>query len=166
MNPSPINDSRFTIGEGVAADDEVFDFLAVGQVFVDDAFEVFGVEAAVPGAFGVDDGDGAVFADAKAADLRAVEAATVRRAVDAGGGFLELAPGAVAFLGGTAIGADAEEDVALVLADAPFFGSSADSFEISHGGSVGERGKRKEERGSVGGGLLWRFAGAGSPQIY
>ncbi|MCZ7577495.1 MAG: hypothetical protein M5U18_10825 [Dehalococcoidia bacterium] len=30
------------LGEGVAADDEVLDFLTVGQVFVDDAFEVFG----------------------------------------------------------------------------------------------------------------------------
>lgn len=141
MNPSPINDSRFTIGEGVAADDEVFDFLAVGQVFVDDAFEVFGGEAAVPGAFGVNDGGGAGLADAEAADFGSVEPAAVGRAVDPGGGFLELAPGAVAFLGGAAIGADAEEDVAVVVADAALFGGGAGGFEIWHGGSVEERGR-------------------------
>jgi len=115
-----------------AADDEVLDFLTVGQVFVDDAFEVFGGEAAVPGAFGVDDGGGAGLADAETADFGPVEAAAVGGAVEAGGGLLELAPGAVAFLGRAAIGADAEEDVAVVVADAALFGGGAGGFEIGH----------------------------------
>jgi hypothetical protein len=108
-------------------------------VFIYDAIQVFRREAAVPGAFGVDQGDRALFADAEAADFAAVDAAGVRGAVEGGSALLEACPGGFAFRGGAAVSADAEEDVAFVAADATAGGLLAGLIQGGfwlHGDSV------------------------------
>lgn len=102
-------------GEGIAAEDEFLDGLAADEVLVDDAGEDFGGGAAVPDAFGVDDGDGALIAQAEAVGLGAVDAGLGAEAL-----FEEL-PGAEAFFAGAALGLGligAQEDVTAQGADA------------------------------------------------
>jgi hypothetical protein len=87
-------------------------------MLLDDAFEDFGGAGVVPGAFGVNDGDGAADADAEAIGLGAVDEGLGADEVEFLEAFFEVFPGfdagfAVAAFG--VFGFGAEEDVALVF---------------------------------------------------
>jgi hypothetical protein len=97
----------------------------------------FGVSPPYQVALGVDDGDGAAFADAQAAHLRPVDAARLARPVELRDALLQLAPGGRALLFAATIGAEAEEDVALIAADAVALGFLAGFVEVRHGAPPG-----------------------------
>jgi hypothetical protein len=122
-------------GEGVLGEAEVLDDLAVDEVLLDDAFGVGGGDVFVPRAFGVDDGDRAVDADAEAV-------AFGTKAWSAGSGEVKLLeavfdvfPGGFADVGIDTIGADAEEEMAGEMADAELAGDffGGDFVGVAHG---------------------------------
>lgn len=109
-------------------------------MFVDDAFEPVAVEVGVPGAVGVDDSSGAFVADAKAADLGAVEDGAGAVLLAFGDALLYKGPGSFAIGGVDAVGTDADEQVAGDAVDA-----TADGFfacgpvVLGHDGRVARR---------------------------
>lgn len=105
------------------------------QVFLDDALEGFGGAGVVPGAFGVDDGDGAVVADAEAVDLGAIDAAGVGQAQFLQARFQKFPRGQARLLG-AALGfglVATEEDVAPDRAEVADVGGAFKCFKIGHG---------------------------------
>jgi hypothetical protein len=59
-------------------DEEVTNDPTADQMLLDDPFEDGRVALSVPGAFGINDGDGAAFADAQAVCLRAQDSTVFR----------------------------------------------------------------------------------------
>src|SRR5262249_43832841 len=66
--------------EGMLEDQVILDDPAVDQVFLDDSLENRRVALAIPGAFGIDDGDRPSLADSQTVRLRPQDAAAVRQA--------------------------------------------------------------------------------------
>jgi hypothetical protein len=105
----------------IAGEGELGDGVAGEEVFLDDAFEDFGGAGVVPGAFGVDDGDGAVDADLEAIGLGAVDEGVGAGEFEFLEAALEVIPGGDAFLLVAALGlglVSAEEDMAFDFFDA------------------------------------------------
>ncbi len=86
---------------------EFGDWPTADQVFLDDAFEVFGCAAVVPGAFRVHDADGTLATHSQAFDLRAVDAALHIHQLQFAQSPLEKFPRCVLFSAWRAIAADA-----------------------------------------------------------
>src|SRR5690606_15065149 len=76
-------DGERVVGDGAAAD----------QVLLDDALEDLVGGGMVPGAFGVDDGDGTLLADAQAVRLRPVDARLALNEAQLGQALLQVVPG-------------------------------------------------------------------------
>lgn len=117
----------------LGTDLEVGDGLTFDEVFLDDAFEVFGGAGMIPNGIGVNDGDGSLGADAEAIGLGAVDEGVGAAEFEFGeAGFEELPSGEADFrraafgLGG----GGAEEDVPLVAAEIE--GLSGFGEEIRH----------------------------------
>ena len=107
--------------------DPLRDRTAVREVLGDDAFATLRGDAAVPDALGVNDHPRAAAADAQAGGFGA-EGGDVEGFQS---GFEEF-PGGEAVVGGTAVGADAEEDVALRGLDF-HFGETGGDDGVGHG---------------------------------
>jgi hypothetical protein len=75
----------------VLIDDEFFDGNTPDQMLIDDAFKGCGSTRAIPHTIGVDDGDGALLADAKAVCLGAIDFPALRE-VEFSKTFLEIFP--------------------------------------------------------------------------
>src|SRR5262249_8232281 len=106
------------LADGVAGEHPLLDRLALDEVLLDEGGDLVGRHAVIPRPLGVDEHGGAVTADAQAADPGAVAGVMARAQVVLPDRALEGLPGRQAFFGGAAVGAGAEQDVALVGADA------------------------------------------------
>ena len=99
----------------MASKEEIIDDLSSGEVFLDDALQVFGGAGVVPGPFGVDNGNRPPGADTQAVGLGAVDLLVQPQL---GKTSFEVVPGAKALLFGRATGdglITAEKDMALNL---------------------------------------------------
>jgi hypothetical protein len=121
---------RLVGSERVGFRDPLAHRLAGGEMFGDDAFAAGGGDLAVPDAFGVNDHPGTAAADAEAGGFCTESGDTE----DLKAGF-ECFPGGEAVGGRAAIGADAEEDVALRGLDFHFIEAGVDGG-VGHGGRV------------------------------
>ena len=112
-------------GERGAGEGQVFYWAAGDEMLLDDSLQGFGGGGVVPDAFGIDQGDGALLADAEAVGLGAIDAV---EEAEFGQAALEIVPGFKAGFFGAALGIGlvaAKENVA------------ADSGDASSGGDLG-----------------------------
>ena len=124
---------RFTI-EGVSRKQQIRHDPTSDEVFLDDAFGVGGGDIFVPGAFGIDDRDGSVDADAKAVAFGAIGGAIGAGDIELLRAFLDIVPCLLARSRVDAIGADADEKMAREFADSEFRGDCwcGDFVGIAH----------------------------------
>src|SRR4030095_16616915 len=97
---------------------EILDDAAADEMFLDDPFRVLRGHVAIPRPLGVDDGGRALRADAQAVALRPIAGAVRTGDVQVLHPPLDVLPCRVACLGIYAVGAGAQEQVAMDLADA------------------------------------------------
>ena len=112
--PSPgVSGLGFLCGEGILGEAKVLDDAPPDKVLLNDAFGIFGGDVTVPGAFGIDNGDRPVDADAEALGLGAVAGAVGAGEAQLVEAVFEVVPrlGAVGDLGAQS-GPRAEKDVA------------------------------------------------------
>jgi len=125
----PLGAKVGVLGEGV-----FFDGDSLEDVFLEDAFDDFGGAGVVPGAVGVDDGDGALGAGAEAVGFGAEEVwGGAGGEAEFGDAAFEVVPGVDAGLFGAAFGfglVGAEEEVAASGVEAEGLGGVG---EVLHG---------------------------------
>ena len=122
--------------ERADGEDELCDGPSADQMFLNDALEDFGRRGVIPDTIWVDDGYGALLADAQAVGFGAVDAVFALHETGFSEAFFEILPGNVGDLARGAFGGGlvgAEEDVARELADgeaAGFLGQALDVFVV------------------------------------